>query len=213
MPTGYTADIGKGLSFQQFAANCSEAFGESRLLDISAKDILDVNGEVCFDATKFLGKNNTSYYIGRIAELKKELEQISSLSIEEYTNFVSSKLKEDKKEAKAQMKKEMALEKKYKEMLKKVKEWTPPTNDHIGFKKFMIEQIESSIKFDCGHEFYKDKLNANMPTDLEEHKKNAVDRIKEWIVYMEDSIEKENKIFNGAVEWVDALVKSLKGKE
>jgi len=78
MPTGYTSDIGKGLSFQQFAANCSEAFGGSRLLDIRGKDILDINGEVYFDANKFLNKNDNSYYIGRIAELKKELEQISS---------------------------------------------------------------------------------------------------------------------------------------
>lgn len=34
-------------------------------------------------------------------------------------------------------------------MLDQVQLWQPPTDDHMGLKEFMIQQIEESIKFDC----------------------------------------------------------------
>ena len=41
------------------------------------------------------------------------------------------------------------LKTKYDNMLRKVNSWNPPTEDHAGFKKFMVEQILESIRFDC----------------------------------------------------------------
>ena len=40
----------------------------------------------------------------------------------------------------------------YQAMLAAVRAWVPPTSEHVGLRDFMVEQLESSIQFDCGYE-------------------------------------------------------------
>jgi hypothetical protein len=48
------------------------------------------------------------------------------------------------------LKRDADLKAKYEAMLEQVEAWTPPTPEHVGVKKFMIDQLKISISFDCG---------------------------------------------------------------
>ncbi len=79
--------------------------------------------------------------------------------------------------------KERALAERYRAMLIKTRDWNPPTPDHEGLKGFMVEQIESSIKFDCGHTWeapvklsgaaWREEQIAKCARDLEYHAREA----------------------------------------
>jgi hypothetical protein len=194
MPTGYTADIKKGITFSQFALRCSRAFGA--LIHMREEPL---------DAPIPDDINEDSYY-------KKELDKANA-------NLISLRSMPDKEaEKRANEDYEMELanykktlldiqdtQAKYEAMLQEVKNWTPPTSDHVGLKEFMAEQIESSIKFDCNHDWltppiklsgteWKMKKIEDAEYDIERHSK----------YYAE---EKERNA--GRNNWIKSLKNSL----
>jgi len=101
--------------------------------------------------------------------------------------------------------KRLELLTRYQNMLHQVINWLPPSQDHFNFKKFMIEQLESSIEWDCSHsyerekeltpeEWYKiqyDQLTWSMNYHLEEHKKD-VERTRgrnKWLKELRESLK------------------------
>jgi len=46
------------------------------------------------------------------------------------------------------------LRQQYQEMLTCAEQWVPPSEEHIGLKKFMVKQITDSINWDCDASFY-----------------------------------------------------------
>ena len=139
MPTGFTAKILEGITFQQFAMNCARATGSLIMMRDDPMDA-PIPDSIPPD---------TRYYDDRLAEATKELkeaqeatpEYCKTKADEEYTKAMAewtSRITEDK-DTKA----------KYEAMLAKVEEWKPPTPKHNDMKRFMIEQIESSIRWDC----------------------------------------------------------------
>jgi 2-polyprenyl-3-methyl-5-hydroxy-6-metoxy-1,4-benzoquinol methylase len=93
-------------------------------------------------------------------------------------------------------------------MIEKVENWEPPTNDHIEFKSFMLEQLRESLRFDCGYrravvvedisvEEWKSQQESRILHDIEYHKKNyaeEVQRAKErtaWVSDLRNSLKEE----------------------
>lgn len=192
MPSGYTAPIEKGIGFKDFVLNCSRAFGALvHLRDDSTAEIPDVI-------------KPDDYYSKQVEEYSKKLDEFRKVTLAEaeqkcqaeYEKTISfyKKLDSDK----------LALKDKYNEMLGKVKAWNPPTSNHEGLKKFMIEQIEESINWDC---------SVYEPNVI---KRNA----EEWLAYKLEDIQKDldraiksnNEEIQRAkerTEWIQALKKSL----
>lgn len=99
-----------------------------------------------------------------------------------------------------------ALLEKYSAMLAEVKEWTPPSSEHRGLKKFMQEQIEQSIEFDCGGDSLK-TLKQLTPTQW---RKEEIKATLEDIFHHTKEQKKDNARAKDNTIWVKKLRESLK---
>ena len=137
MPTGYTAEIKKGVDFKEFALHCARAFGacyESR--DKASK------GEIpMIEISK--------YHAERLGDAKERLDEFKMFTKGDYTKLANSKFNSELIKYEEHAKEKSALEDNYNEMLVKITEWKPPSENHNGLKNFMIEQVKSSIEHDC----------------------------------------------------------------
>ncbi len=181
MPTGYTADIEKGISFEDFVLRCARSFG------------VPISGEF----------KPSDYYEKELKKAKTKMEIFKKMSPEQYVDKASIQFSTAQKEYDKNCQKCNLLKEKYHFMLEQIKAWTPPTLDHQGLKKFMIEQIERSIRYDCSMPTKPEKLTG---------KAWAKQEIKElaWdIAYhaKEDLAEKERA--KEQTLWIKQLRESL----
>lgn len=143
MPSGYTAAIQDGCSFNEFILGCAKAFGAC--IDMrdepQSKPIPD----------KFTASD---YHLKQGRQAKAELIEIRALTKEVANKRAEAKYLEEIDSINANLTKTRTIQKQYKAMLKKAKAWTPPSSEHQELKSFMIEQIESSMKFDDMTKFY-----------------------------------------------------------
>jgi hypothetical protein len=143
MPTGYTECISKGVSFEKFVMTCARAFGACIEM---RDDSLSVPIPEEFKPS--------TYHIDALATAQTELEHLSTVTIDgaewranvEYNHLVA--------ERNEYIKKNVELLQKYNDMLFKVGAWQPPTPDHIELKKFMLQQLKESMKFDSMLNYY-----------------------------------------------------------
>lgn len=157
MPTGYTADIKEGISFNDFAMQCARAMGAC----VSMRD--DPHS-----AAIPLEFKPSTYHFKALKEARKNLKTLQSLSPKQIRDNAKKEFKESVKQHEASINSKNELRLKYKNMLQKVQAWQPPTPEHISFKTFMIEQLAGSIDFDCDNSY---SLN-NHPKYLS---------VKEWL--------------------------------
>lgn len=138
MPTGYTAPIMDGITFEQFILSCARAFGALITMRDEPNDA-PIPDE--FQAT--------DYHVKGLEKANADLAEFQVFTTKDY----EAKAKEEFDQAiihynERKVKMETQCNQ-YQSMLSKVKSWIPPSSEHEGLKNFMIEQIESSIKFDC----------------------------------------------------------------
>ena len=194
MPTGYTAVIKDGISFNDFVMSCARAFGACVTIRDSDEPIPD-KFEPSNHAEDERLKNIEE--LGRIASLSPTDARLQA--IEDWRAL---------RESRQRMNAESDdLKSKYEAMLEKVKAWSPPTEDHQELKAFMIEQIESSIKCDC-HAF-------EMPMREAWHvwQKRKLRELADSVVYYSKEAEAEQERVNSRNEWIKALRESLIAKE
>lgn len=96
--------------------------------------------------------------------------------------------------------------KRYQAMLDQVNTWIPPTSEHDGLKKFMIEQLTSSIEGDCGMRL--DKPKHQMPV---QYKAGLIRDARLNIKYHTEEHRKEVQSDNERNYWLATLRKSLSG--
>ena len=139
MPTGYTAALyeGEDQSFEDFILNCARAMGAC---------IMQRDDPMSEPPKKV---EPSDYHVKRIAETTEELERLKAMSTSEATEKARTEREAALEEREEHDKKALDLLGRYRRMLSAVNKWKPPTTDHAGLKKFMIEQLETSINFDC----------------------------------------------------------------
>jgi hypothetical protein len=182
--------INENLLFRDFALKCARAFGpcfyqrEDNLENLPQLRIAD-----------------TSYYEEKIKKakaFKKPTKAEYNLYIAKEKEHLEAELKINKKRIDA-----------YKLMLVNVKKWQPPTKDHVRFKEFMIEQLESSLNFDsCG--YYETQLKKIKALTYKDYcnilKEGADNDIKHYA----EEIEKEKAKTEKSNKWLTDLFDSLK---
>jgi len=140
MSTVYTYCIEDGTvtELSEFAMNCAKAFGAliSMRDEPSDKEVPQVFEPSTYhkEALATAGSELIEFLTQSNEKLKKEWEDQYEDSKQSHKDYVQRL--EDKKFN-------------YQCMLLKVKEWTPPTDEHIGLKDFMLSQLNDSIKHDC----------------------------------------------------------------
>lgn len=194
MPTGYTAAIENGISFEQFVWSCSRAMGAL----IMMRD--EPNSAPIPE--KF---EPSDYSAKRLAETHARLEWLNGLTPQQCLEEATKAYQTDRDSANAYAAKKEALRKKYRAMLTAVNGWNPPTPDHQGLKDFMVEQITSSIKFDCHDNYEREPMPptgrewrasevAKCMKDIEYHTKSNAEELtrtaqrNQWIADLRNSL-------------------------
>lgn len=197
MPTGYTADIEKGIDFNTFVMNCAKAFGAC----ITLRDE-PMGG----DAIPEEFKPSIEYYDKAIENIRAELINFGRMSSSEIKSaYDKYYLNQELKRIKA-IEQCLSLKEKYTDMLNKVIAWNPPSEEHYGLKAFMEEQLKSSIDFDCDYSFY------NKPTEHTSPSVWAQRTISKLTKDLERLTDEKNKEITRAAErtkWVRQLRESL----
>lgn len=195
MPTGYTAAIKDGISFQQFTYDCARAFGALIMMRDEPSDAPIPD--------KFEPSN---YHSKELLIAKEEKDRIESLSKDE-REIESKKYNDEKMESWEKRKAEKEeLGVKYKNMLAKAIQWQAPTPDHEGLKEFMIKQIKESIDWDCSmkHDLKPEILNAFA------WYKMKIKKLDWKIKYHIENNESEIKRSEDRTKWVTDLKQSFK---
>lgn len=197
MPTGYTADIAKGITFEQYALNCARAFGACMTMRDAPADMPIPD--------RF---EPSDYYQRKLEETRIELNRIVIMSPDEILAACDKDYKRDLESHNNRIREAAELRSKYEAMLSSVRAWIAPTSEHVSLKTFMENQIIESIRFDCDTSY----------NTFPEHPKPdqwvkvQLARLQRDIAYYEEEHEKEVKRTADCAAWIHALRNSLKGE-
>lgn len=199
MPTGYTSDIEKGITFQQFALNCARAFGAL----VTMRD--EPHGASIPKEFKA-----HDYNAKALADAEKALASAQAMKPHAVEKAAEAEYKTALTDMNERIAKKNALRVKYEAMLTQARKWTPPSPDHDGLRDFMVQQITESIKFDCDTE-YEFKYAPERLTG-EQWREAAIAKAQRDIDYHQTEHAKEVDRTNGRNRWVRQLRDSLKEK-
>jgi hypothetical protein len=194
MPTGYTADIAKGITFQQFAMNCARAFGA---LVAMRDEPSDAPIPERFEPS--------DYHSKKLVQLRDRLATLRALSADDAEKGAQAAHEAELASHQKYIEEKADLRSKYEAMLRDAQDWQPPTPEHEPLKKFMIEQIESSIGFDCDTSYYKAPESTPAAKWLEDQLRGTLRDID----YHEKEHAKEVERTNSRNAWLAALRSSL----
>jgi hypothetical protein len=199
MPTSYTADIENDISFEDYTLGCSRAFGATmHQRDDNMKDKPKLRGI------------ESSHHIDALSRAKKTVAELEAMAgVNDRTKYGKKVIAEEETFNQEQFNKKIMLKNKYDAMLQKVYSWFPPTPDHENLKKFMIDQITSSIDFDCDTKYYMDRLTALSKVNPLDKYKEALDSAYKDVEYHETELLKERERNTDANKWIAALYDSL----
>ena len=196
MPTGYTAAIKDGIEFKDFVLSCARAFGALILMRDEPS-----NAEIPeqFEPHK--------WNLEKLDEAKAKLIQYRNMPPADAELQAQIEYEKEVDRIEKVILEYNELREKYNTMLALVKAWRPPSHEHTGLKKFMIEQLESSIDFDCDTKYYVDnppqKLTATewLNKKIQGTLRDIDYHSKEWANEVERT-ESRNK-------WIEQLRESL----
>ncbi|MFL9904600.1 hypothetical protein PQR71_41815 [Paraburkholderia fungorum] len=138
MPTGYTAPIADGITFEQYAWSCARAFGALvTMRDEPQSAPIPERLEPSDYHQKALERTHT------------ELDRLLGLSADQIAEEAQKDFRERCEAYGRRMQRAADLRIKYGAMLAQVRAWESPTPDHDQYKAFMASQIEDSMKWDC----------------------------------------------------------------
>jgi hypothetical protein len=193
MPSGYTANISKGMQFDEFVWKCARAFGA----------LIDMRDEPS-DASPPEEFKPNPHYAEKLASLEDEMKRLDGMSAEEAANLAEAErealiLDNEKRRAEAS-----ELHRKYRVMIGKVTAWVPPSEDHAQLKEFMIEQLSESIRFDC------DPYQAELPPgDVSEWLARKKEEAQKSLSFYHEQYAEELKRVNDRNRWIRELRASV----
>jgi hypothetical protein len=199
MPTGYTSDIENDISFEDYALSCARAFGACmHQRDNSSKE-----------KPKF--RTESSYHVDALSEAKKTIAELEAMAgVNDRTKYGNKVIEEEEASNQKSFNKKIVLKNKYDAMLIKVYNWYPPTPEHEQLKKFMIDQINESINFDCDTKYDMERLTQLSKVNPLDKYKEALQRAYKNAEYHEMELMKERERNADANKWISVLYDSLR---
>lgn len=203
MPTGYTAGIvdGKTEKFQDFAKLCMRAFGATiHMRDESM-------------AKEYEPRIPSSYHAEALKQGKEELKKAKAFTDEKLIDIRTKELKERKKYCIKKIKETKKTKDKLEQILIKAKEFKPPTPDHEEIKKFMIEQLETTIDYDGNTSYYDKELQGIKESlkniDANQIRISLIEDAKRDVAYHLKENTEEIKRCKDSNTWAEIFLKSL----
>lgn len=199
MPTGYTAEIEKDQSFEDFVLGCARAFGAT----IHQRD------DPSSSKPRLRTEDEDSYYIKALKEAKEEVALLEAMSTEERVTH-GAKLRQEALDRQQQFfNKKVVLRQKYMDMLAKVEAWYPPTPNHQELKSFMINQITQSIDFDCNTKYDMEEITRLSQVKPYSEYEKALTGARYRVDMYIGQLEKQKVSNNEANKWILDLYTSL----
>lgn len=196
MPTGYTAKVEDGLSFYEYALNCSRAFGAL----IEMRD-LPADAEIPDEFKP------SEYHLEQLMQASLELKKYMAMRSSEAATAAKVLFETECRDRENVIRKRKELKRKYEVLLAQAKDYEAPTPDHVEYKNFMISQLEKSIEADCDLGYYK-RTEPVLKTG-EEYRKLMVDMALNSIKRHSEGYQKEIENCARRTAWVKAMKKSL----
>lgn len=203
MPTGYTSGIidGKVNSFAQFAKISMRAFGAT----IHQRD------EPLDSAYK--PREVSDYHKKRIEEADAEIKKLKKLKKDELEKEIKANLTTEIKFHEKEVKRKEKLAEKIKAILDDAKKWKIPTPEHLGFKEFMVRQLEETISYDTDTKYNLERIVKNKDIiekfDADEVRKRKLEELEKSLEYHKIELKKEEETVKDSNSWVDAILKTL----
>lgn len=194
MPTGYTADIRNGMSFKEYALRCARNFGA-----------LIMMMDQPFDSPIPDSFEPSDYHSKALDEANKEMDLFAKASPEELEALSEAAYQQSVEYYdRAMLEKKQTLLS-YEAMLEKARAYVPPTDAHVEYGKFLVSQIEESIKYDC------DMSCPQMPARISgvAYKEMKLSKLRDDVKYHSKELEKEIERSEKRTEWVIALKTSI----
>ena len=193
MPTGYTHNITRGQSFEDFVLNCSRNFGAC----VSQRDEPAGKPEL----------NKVSDYHSRaLKSTREKLNILYNATEEEVEEIYEKKFQEELEYHLDAERRRKRANRQYKLMLQRVRFWTPPTDQHENLKYFMEDQIQLSIetyvsdapeRIDASKWHYKKikKYEEDIEYHIKKGKEDAINVAEKnkWITDLYDSLQSKVK--------------------
>jgi hypothetical protein len=195
MATGFTYPVkeGKVTTLREFALQCARAFGANILMRYESMD------------APIKAYEPDHYHRDELEKAKAALYDAERLTEAEAAKLAMKAFTEAMRCAE-EINARYAIERvRYDSMLAKVREWKAPTADHEGMKRFMIEQLEGSIRFGCSPYESNVKLLSGA-----EYRAQLIERASRDIEYHAKGWEDEQRRTVERNEWNRALLESLK---
>lgn len=201
MPTGYTAPIYDGekdFTFEKFVMRCARSRGA--LLEMRGEPL---DAKIDFDKLF----QPSDYHKRALERAEKEYQDFldNPPTEEELGKQYDERDRKDNEWYLMEVDRRGVIRVRYEQMLQKVKQWMPPTDEHCSLKDFMIEQLESSMNYDCD-------VHPPIHGSREEHIKfySSPDYLLREIEHHREEYEKEVEYCNKKKQWVIDLINSLK---
>lgn len=197
MATGYTAEFeDKDLSFEEFVWKCARAMGAFiHMRDDSMKSDIRMPEE-------------DDYHSKSLVEAVEYLQELQEMPLAKAASLMAEEREERIKRAKESLEKSARLRDRYTRMITKVSDWQPPTPDHTNLKKFMLEQLTSSLDWDCNDKYTLEELARPEITAqewLDREIKSAQHDVEYHTKHMSDDKKRNKEVIN----WIKALQQSV----
>lgn len=198
MPTGYIAQIieKEGFTFNQFAMTCARAFGACVEM---RDDPMDAPIPEEFKPS--------GYSKHKAVEARAAVSQLIAMSEEEQRNFGIKAKCERITMFVGMMARDEEENAKLGAIEKEVLAWVPPTEDHVEFKHFMLDQIKIS-KHDL--DYWRGEIERAEEALPEDMYKAAVEKAVNDVDYHEKEEQADIERSRSRTQWMKQLRESLK---
>lgn len=197
MPTGYTECVLKGASFEEFVWCCARAMGAC----IMQRDD-SLNAPIDMSENEY----ESNYYKNRLEEAEKDYTEWVNSSNEDKVKLVKDKQEKSKNSLYQSYQRTIKENKKFDEMAEKVRNWLPPSANHINFKKFMIDQLQLS-KSDT--DWYEEEIQRIDKKSVESLIKQYEDGLLRDIAYYQKELKEERDRNQERYQWKKTLANSV----
>jgi hypothetical protein len=205
MPTGYTAGIidGKITTFEQFATQCSRAFGATIHMRDNPLD------------SPYEPRTPSQYYVNSLQSQREKLEETKTMTDEAIVQDFETLLKDSLEYHERELEKTKVNLGRLNSIMESAKSWVPPTEDHEGVRDYMIDQLEITIKADGDPSYHVNKI-VQAKKELEEgidpkvYREEKIKEIEDRISYYEGEVQKELERCKQSNDWMDKFLESIK---
>lgn len=199
MPTGYTDGVGQGkvTTFREYALTCARAFGACVLM---RDDPLDKEIPEEFKPD--------DYYVESLRKAREELDSFNKLSHEELAATIQREYESEVASWNERRRERDEVQKRYEMMLEKAKAFNPPTPEHREYAKFICEQLQESIKFDCTGSWF-DNQPKRFAGSTEQFRVERKRQLVEEIERRQRSLQEEIDRAKNRTKWIADLRKAI----